>query len=114
MQGRRAGEPRGVPAALPAEALPRVRALGWYHTLELAPGVVTDGWFDLRDAVGHYQLPERLDGPRCLDVGPWAGFWPFELARRGAAEVVALDLDNERALDWPPRRRPASIPEGRR
>jgi SAM-dependent methyltransferase len=29
------------------------------------------------------------------------------MERRGAAEVVALDLDDERELDWPPRRRPA-------
>ena len=100
-----------VPDLLPAETLERVRTIGWYHTLELAPGVVTDGWFDLRDAVPHYQLPERLDGLRCLDVGTWDGFWAFELERRGAAEVVALDLDDERALDWPPRRRPQTFPD---
>jgi tRNA (mo5U34)-methyltransferase len=28
---------------------------------------------------------------RCLDVGTADGFWAFELERRGAAEVVALD-----------------------
>jgi tRNA (mo5U34)-methyltransferase len=33
---------------------------------------------------------------------------------RGAAEVVALDLDDERQLDWPPRRRPSRFPEGQR
>jgi tRNA (mo5U34)-methyltransferase len=107
-------ESAAVSDALPPETLERVRAIGWYHTLELAPGVVTDGWFDLRDAVPHYGLPDRLDGLRCLDVGTWDGFWAFELERRGAAEVVALDLDDERELDWPPRRRPATFPEGRR
>jgi tRNA (mo5U34)-methyltransferase len=30
-------------------------------------------------------------GKRCLDVGTADGFWAFELERRGAAEVVALD-----------------------
>ena len=30
------------------------------------------------------------------------------MEKRGAAEVVALDLDDEADLDWPPRRRPAS------
>ena len=48
----------------------RVEALDWYHTLELAPGLVTDGMFDLRPYVGRYGIPERLDGntgvPRLL------------------------------------------------
>src|SRR3954452_1522086 len=96
---------------LSPEALERVRAQSWYHTLELAPDVVTDGWFDLRDQVGHYRIPERLDGLRVLEVGTWDGFWAFELERRGAAEVVALDLDDERDLDWPPRRRPTAFPD---
>lgn len=74
--------------------------------MELAPGVVTPGWFDLRDDVHHYGLPDDLTGKRVLDVGTWDGFWAFELERRGA-EVVALDLDDEERLDWPPRRRPA-------
>lgn len=83
----------------------------WYHTLELAPGRVTDGVFDLRPHVGRFGLPDRLDGMRVLEVGTWDGFWAFEMERRGAAEVVALDLDDERELDWPPRRRPAQFPE---
>jgi tRNA (mo5U34)-methyltransferase len=93
------------------ELLLRARERDWYHTLELGSGVTTDGWFDLRSQVRHYRLPERLDGMRCLEIGTWDGFWAFELERRGAAEVVALDLDDERDLDWPARRRPASFPE---
>ena len=86
----------------------RVAAQSWYHTLELPDGVVTEGWFDLRPYVGEYGLPERMDGMRALDVGTWDGFWAFEMERRGA-EVVALDLDDERELDYPPRRRPQSF-----
>ena len=92
------------------EALQRARELGWYHTLELGPGNVTHGIFDLRPYVGEYGLPDRLDGKRVLEVGTWDGFWAFEMERRGA-EVVALDLDDERELDWPPRRRPATFPD---
>ena len=44
---------------------------------------------------------------RALDVGTWDGFWAFEMERRGA-EVVALDLDDERELDWPPAGDPPS------
>src|SRR3712207_9505973 len=50
---------------------------------------------------------------RCLDIGTWDGFWAFEMEKRGAAEVVALDLDDEADLDWPPRRRPAAFSSGR-
>jgi tRNA (mo5U34)-methyltransferase len=36
--------------------------------------------------------PATLAGLRCLDVGTMDGFWAFERERRGAAEVVAVDL----------------------
>jgi tRNA (mo5U34)-methyltransferase len=85
-------------------------SLGWYHTLDLPGGETTQGMFDLRGLVARYGLPERLDGLRALDVGTWDGFWAFEMEKRGA-EVVALDLDDERDLDWPPRRRPKEYPE---
>lgn len=96
-----------------AALLDRARRRTWYHTLELAPGVLTDGVFDLRPYVARYGLPERMDGLRALDVGTWDGFWAFEMERRGAS-VVALDLDDQRMLDWPPRRRPSSFPHERR
>jgi tRNA (mo5U34)-methyltransferase len=73
----------------------------WYHTLELAPGVVTAGMFDHRPHRGRYPLPPDLSGRRCLDVGTMDGFWAFEMERRGAAEVVAIDVEDPEALDWP-------------
>ena len=60
----------------------------------------------------HYGLPDDLSGRRALDVGTWDGFWAFELEKRGA-DVVAIDLDDERDLDWPPRRRPSQYARGR-
>jgi len=95
------------------ELLERARSLGWYHTIEL-PGHTTEGMFDHRPFVDRYGIPERLDGLRCLDVGTWDGYWAFEMERRGAAEVHAIDLDDEAALDWPYNRRPASFSEHRR
>ena len=83
--------------------------MGWYHTIEVAPGQETEGMFDLRPFVDRYGLPESLEGKRCLDVGTWDGFWAFEMERRGG-EVVGIDLDDERRLDWPPRRRPEAFP----
>jgi len=90
------------------DLLGRAKARRWYHTLELAPDFVTDGWWDHRPFLDRFGLPERLDGLRALDVGTWDGFWAFEMERRGA-EVVALDLDDERELDYPPRRRPTEF-----
>ena len=83
----------------------------WYHSIELPDGTVTPGAFDLRPSTRIVPLPSRLDGLRCLDVGTWDGHWAFEMEKRGAAEVIALDLDDERDLDYPPRRRPQTFPD---
>jgi tRNA (mo5U34)-methyltransferase len=93
--------------------LERMRNQSWYHVMDLGDEV-TDGWFDLRPYVHHYGIPERLDGMRVLEIGTWDGFWAFELERRGASEVVALDLDDEADLDWPARRQPSEFPDVRR
>jgi tRNA (mo5U34)-methyltransferase len=77
----------------------------WYHTIELAPGVVTPGRVDTRPVVSRVPLPESLAGLRCLDVGTWDGFWAFEMERRGAAEVHGLDVPDPYNWDWPARTR---------
>ena len=77
----------------------------WYHTIELTNGVVTDGLFDTRAAAKKVPLPASLAGKRCLDVGTADGFWAFEMERRGADEVVAIDIDDPERWDWPPRER---------
>lgn len=89
----------------------RVAALTWYHTIELPHGVVTPGYYDHRPLLPLYRLPERLDGMRVLDVAAFDGFWSFEFERRGAAEVVALDIRQRRELDLPPRMRAAMSEE---
>ena len=76
----------------------------WYHTMELAPGVVTPGWFDLRGVIGGLPWPD-VRGKRCLDVGTYDGQLAFELERRGASEVVATDIADHDGWDWPPRTR---------
>ncbi len=58
--------------------------IDWYHTQELAPGLVTPGMFDLRPYVERYGLPASMEGMRVLDVGTFEGFWAFEMERRGA------------------------------
>jgi tRNA (mo5U34)-methyltransferase len=73
----------------------------WYHTLELGDGVVTKGMFDHRPVLDRYPIPADLTGKRCLDVATMDGYWAFEMERRGAESVTALDLENPDDLDWP-------------
>jgi tRNA (mo5U34)-methyltransferase len=78
----------------------QIEALGpWFHNLHLPGGVQTAPnhflggdfpafkWAEIAAAV-----PQDLQGWRVLDVGCNAGFYSFELARRGAS-VLAIDLD---------------------
>ena len=86
------------PAPAAAELQRQIDALGpWFHNLHLPGGVQTapDHFiggdfprFKWLDIASH--LPEDLKGWRVLDVGCNAGFYSFELARRGAS-VVAID-----------------------
>jgi tRNA (mo5U34)-methyltransferase len=87
-----------------------VGALDWYHTLDLGGGVVTPGWFDTREVAATLPWPD-LAGKRCLDVGTFDGFWAFEMERRGAAEVMAVDLLDPERWDWPVVSPPEAIVE---
>lgn len=78
-----------------------IEALEWYHTLQLAPGLETPGWHDTRPIVSQIPFPASLAGMRCLDVGTFDGFWAFEMERRGAEEIVAIDILDPRQWDWP-------------
>lgn len=87
--------------ALPADAQARVDAHEfWYHTMDLGPGVTTPGWFDLRHSLDLVPFPD-VTGKRCLDIGTFDGFYAFEMERRGAAEVVAVDVEDHELWDWP-------------
>ncbi len=89
----------------------QIEELQWYHTLELAPGLITPGWFDTRDVVASLPFPPSLEGKRCLDVGTFDGFWAFEMERRGADEVVAIDVLDPNDWDWPANSEAATVAE---
>ena len=72
----------------------------WYHTIDLPDGSATPGWIDTRPVAPLVPWPSSLRGGRCLDVGTFDGFWAFEMERRGAAEVVAIDVDDPERLDF--------------
>lgn len=52
------------------------------------------------DRLAAFGLPMSLDGQRVLDIGPWDGYYAFEMERRGAAVTAIdyVDLDTFRAL----------------
>jgi tRNA (mo5U34)-methyltransferase len=82
-----------------AELERRIRALGpWFHNLELA-GVQSAPDHFLGDYPRckferfAHALPTDLRGCSVLDVGCNAGFYCFEMKRRGADRVVGMDLD---------------------
>ncbi len=86
--------------SLPEKSLSEgIAALGpWFQNLHLPDGTQTfpDHWlgdfpaFKWRQIAPH--LPEDLTGWRVLEVGCNAGFYAFELARRGA-RVTGIDVD---------------------
>ena len=79
----------------------RVEALGpWFHNLDLDGVATAPGHF-----LGDYPavkwerfaaaIEPDLSGKTVLDIGCNAGFYSIEMARRGAARVVAIDTDDD-------------------
>jgi tRNA (mo5U34)-methyltransferase len=94
---------------MPRLDLGEVAEREWYHTLELAPGVTTPGYFDHTPILPKLPIPPSLAGQRCLDIGTFDGFWAFEMERRGATEVVAADIIDPMAWDWPAGAHPLAV-----
>lgn len=103
--------PEGLAGDPVAVLKAQVDSITWYHTLELGSGVVTPGHIDHRELMPLYRLPDSMAGQRVLDVATFDGFWAFDFERRGAREVIALDLDKPIQLDFPPKVR-AKAPPG--
>ena len=79
----------------------RVNELGpWFHNLHLPDGTETAPAHKLGDfpsnkwSVIAPRLPDDLTGWTAMDIGCNAGFYSFELARRGAS-VTAIDYDDD-------------------
>lgn len=79
----------------------------WFHNLHLPDGTQTapNHWlgdfpsFKWKEIAPH--VPQNLEGWKVLDVGCNAGFYSFELAKRGA-DVVGIDVDTHylKQADW--------------
>ncbi len=64
----------------------------WHQRFELAPGVFAPGTNDVGFLAEAARLPERLAGETVLDIGTTNGGVAFELERRGAGRVLAVDI----------------------
>jgi tRNA (mo5U34)-methyltransferase len=90
----------GAPATLGQAAIrARVNALGpWFHNLDLG-GVRTAPQHPLGDYPATKwsrfapAIAGAIAGRSVLDIGCNGGFYSIEMKRRGAARVVAIDLD---------------------
>lgn len=87
-------------AAVQRSVQDRVEALApWFHNLHLPDGTQTAPEHFLGDFPAYKwqelaaELPDDLSGWTALDVGCNAGFYSFELARRGA-RVTAIDSNS--------------------
>jgi tRNA (mo5U34)-methyltransferase len=70
----------------------------WHQRWEIFEGVFTPGRNPISDLLDGVGLPSDLRGLRVLDVGAFNGCFSFECERRGAAEVVAMDLQDAHSL----------------
>jgi tRNA (mo5U34)-methyltransferase len=86
------------------ELLTQVEAIRWFHSIELAPGVVTPGHAPTGERLDLLRIPSDLRGKTVLDIGAWDGFFSFESERRGAERVVAADSFAWNGSNWSDKR----------
>jgi tRNA (mo5U34)-methyltransferase len=77
----------------------KISSLGpWFHNLRLngfqtAPQHFLGDYPEIKFANFRDAIPADLSGRTVLDIGCNAGFYSFEMKRRGADRVVAIDTD---------------------
>lgn len=77
----------------------KIASLGpWFHNLRLngfetAPRHFLGDYPEIKFASFRSAIPADLSGRTVLDIGCNAGFYSFEMKRRGAGRVVAIDSD---------------------
>ncbi|MBN1672369.1 MAG: DUF1698 domain-containing protein [Kiritimatiellae bacterium] len=80
----------------------RIEKHVWYHEFDFGNGVITKARQPYRDLwLATERFLDKIDfhGKRVLDIGCWDGYWSFYAERRGAASVLATDLNSQRWVD---------------
>ena len=92
----------------------RIEAQAWYHEFDFGDGIVTKPTGPgkrLWDATETFLDKIDFEGKRVLDIGCWDGYWSFYAERRGAASVLATDLNSQRWVQTEDGLRPAGPSE---
>lgn len=77
------------------------RRLSHYHIIRLNDRIRTPGVVDRNAEFAYLGLgPDALRSRRVLDVGALDGVLSFNAERAGAAEVVAIDVEDPVRYDW--------------
>ncbi len=82
-----------------AQLAQRIDEIGpWFHNLRLrgirtAPEHFLGNYPEVKFDSFRHALPTDLTGKSVLDIGCNAGFYSFEMKRRGAARVLGIDTD---------------------
>jgi tRNA (mo5U34)-methyltransferase len=84
--------PPATPSADDAAHLAARTDFIWHQRFELAPGIFAPGTNDVGFLTSTARVPELLHGETVLDIGTTNGGVAFELERRGAGRVVAVDI----------------------
>lgn len=80
------------------EIIAEIEKLRWYHSIEIEKGIITKGKIKndiLKQKYKGLCLPDDLTGLSVLDIGANDGFFSFEVEKRGAERIVALELRPE-------------------
>lgn len=72
----------------------------WFQRWEIRPGVEVPGSNDVVAIMDRCGVPADLSGKTVLDIGAYNGCVAFECERRGARDVVALDIMNPEATGF--------------
>lgn len=93
------GEPFTVTSGIDREQFAKeVAERTWFHTFEFSNGVTGHANDPSPDKVRFMGFPDSFEGLTVLDIGAFDGYFSFEAARRGAADVLATD---ELVWNWP-------------
>jgi tRNA (mo5U34)-methyltransferase len=88
-----------MPLLEEASLMERIEELGpWFHNLRLngvstAPDHFLGDYPAVKFESFRHALPDDLTGKTVLDIGCNAGFYSFEMERRGASRVLGIDAD---------------------
>ena len=85
-----------------ADLAAKVKALRWFHQMDLGNGVVTNGITSMQvlKAQADVYFSRGVAGKSVIDIGCWDGFNSFEAKRRGARRVLATDHFTWGEIGW--------------